>query len=508
MHDLTELYDASQAVLATFDLDEVLGRILTAVERCFRPRTASVRLLDPQRQELQLRAAVGAQRASICQRIALGSGLTGAAARDRRVIHSADVASDARYLSSIAGTRSELAVPLLVRDELVGVLDLQSDIPGFFTADTIKLVTLFAAQASIAIQNARLYRREQRRAEHLEAINAIAREATSVLDLADLLNCLCHVVLQTFPVDHVVVVLCEEGRLVVRRHRGSLTPRIAEGDLLPPGTGLCARALASGDLVVENRVDAIAGYVSGFAETASEMCLPLIARGQPIGVLALESRRSGAFRSHDVEALHPLADICATAIHNAQQYDRVRALACVDGLTGVQNRRRFEECLCAEIDRERRYGGVFSLILADIDHFKRLNDESGHTVGDDVLCQTARLLVEHCRKVDVVCRYGGEEFALVLPQTTTASATQAAEKLRCAIAGFTFPGISRRLTMSFGVAEFPHDGSTRDELVRAADAALYSAKRSGRDRVRVAAFDGAQRLTGTVGAALFACSHP
>jgi len=159
----------------------------------------------------------------------LEQGITGAAARLKRPIYSPDVATDPQYISSAQSTRSELAIPLMVRDEVVGVLDCQSANLDHFDKDKIDLITLFSTQASMALQNARLYSLERQRARHLEVINAIARETTAVLDQEELLIKVCSVIQQRFEVGHVSVLLREEDGLLLRASQGTFTASAAAG---------------------------------------------------------------------------------------------------------------------------------------------------------------------------------------------------------------------------------------------------------------------------------------
>jgi diguanylate cyclase (GGDEF)-like protein len=263
-----------------------------------------------------------------------------------------------------------------------------------------------------------------------------------------------------------------------------------EGASLLDADGLCRQALRSGKPVLVNDVSAVRGYIQGFAEVRSELCIPLLSFGQAMGVLSLESAKLDAFDIADVPALESVADICANAIQNAHYFERVRHMAYVDGLTGVFNRRYFETRILEEIERAKRYQGSMSLVLIDIDSFKRLNDEFGHLMGDDVLRQISAIFSQNLRKADVGCRFGGEEFAIIVPEVTGGDAFYVAEKLRKVIQATVFPGVPRPVTISAGVASCPVNGSTRDELVKAADEALYSAKQTGRNKV-VAAGAGA-----------------
>ena len=487
MQKIAILYDASQAVLSTFDLDEVLSKILDILRDYFHLQNAAILLLDKPTQEFYVRAQVDWDPAHKQLRIPLGKGLVGSCGKLKRPIYAGDVSKDPRYIVGNPVTRSELAIPLMVREEVVGVLDCQSDKTDAFDQETIDLLTLFSTQASIALQNAELYTLERRKATQLEAVNAIARQSTAVLELSELMEKVCRVIAQSFEVDHVAILLKEDEKLAVRAHSGRLTLLLPVGSVLPPGAGLCGRALLTGKTVLENDVSAVIGYVAGVKEAASEMCIPLIAFGETLGVLALDSATAGAFREEDAPTLESVADMCATAIQNAHYYERVRQMAYLDGLTGIFNRRFFELRIMQEIERANRYQLSLSVIMMDIDHFKRINDEFGHLLGDEVLKQISRLFEQHLRKPDVLCRFGGEEFAVLLPETAGENALAVAEKLRQIVAAFPFPGIARPVTFSAGVAEFPRHGRTRDDLVQAADAALYSSKQSGRDRVQQSA---------------------
>lgn len=482
MQKIAVLYDASRAVLSTFDLDEVLNHVLTILRDCFQLRNGAVLLLDAAKQELYFRASLGRPDLDFSYRVPLDRGLTGAAARLKRPVYAPDVSKDPRYIQNVAETRSELAIPLLVREQIVGVLDLQSDQLDYFNPEMIDLLTLFSTQASMALENARLYALERRRADQLEAINALARQTTAVVDRDELFTVVCHVLLEWFNVDHVSLLLVEGDVLRLRAHEGRLTPTFTSPVAIPIANGLAGRALGNNRGVIENNVSGSEDYVSGFTETQSEICVPLFFFGQKLGVLALDSARKNAFDAEDRQPLESVADICAAAIQNANNFDRMKQLAYVDGLTGIHNRRFFEMRIMEELERAARFQGRMSVIMVDIDNFKKLNDEFGHLLGDEILRSVSSILKQQLRKMDMVCRYGGDEFAILVPETTGENALRVAEKLRRQVETHEFPGVPRPVTISCGVADYPAHGTTRDEVVSAADHALYTAKQSGRNR--------------------------
>lgn len=486
MQKIAVLYDAGQAVLSTFDLDEVLQRILGIARDYFHLKNTAILLIDADAQQLKVRSQIGWDTDQDKHCLGWHQGITGAAVAKKQPIYVPDVSRDPRYVCAARSTRSELAIPLMLRDEVVGVLDCQSDQLDFFDRETIDLLTLFSTQASIALQNARLYSLERQRARQLEAINAIAQQSTAVMDLEGLLARVCPVIHKAFQVSHVSLSLREPGDLVLRAHAGTLTPCFPPNGRLPANTEPWSRVLASGGTVVEPDLTPEPQASRLFAESASRMSIPLISFGQTLGVLSLHSTEKNAFRDFEVHSLEAVADICASSIQTAHYVERIRQLSYLDGLTGIFNRRFFELRIIEEMERARRAGTGMALVIADIDQFKRLNDEYGHLLGDEVLRQVSSLFHQQVRKIDVVCRYGGEEFAILLTNTNAQHAFGVVDKLRRLVEGWHFPGVPRTVTISAGIAAFPEHGKTRDDLVKAADTGLYTAKQAGRNRVCVA----------------------
>ncbi len=342
MQKIAILYDASQAVLSTFDLDEVLQHILVIARDYFHLQNVAILLLDQDTDQLRTRSQIGCEHGLDDVRVSIGEGLIGTAAKKKRPLYVPDFSKEKLYKPWGKKTRSELAIPLMVRDEVVGVLDCQSENPDHFDSETVDLLTLFSTQASMALQNARLYSLERRRASQLEAINAVAQETTVVLDVKELLSKVSAKIRTAFQVSHVSVLVKEDEDLVLQAHHGELTLRIPEGGRVPAGAGLWGRALRDGKTVIENDVKADPEGAGLYLESGSRMCIPLVSFGQTLGVLVLDSALPGSFGLRDTQSLESVADICATAIQNAHYVERVKQLAYLDGLTGIFNRRYFE----------------------------------------------------------------------------------------------------------------------------------------------------------------------
>jgi diguanylate cyclase (GGDEF)-like protein len=242
-----------------------------------------------------------------------------------------------------------------------------------------------------------------------------------------------------------------------------------------------ATGAAGGRLIVDGREQARAGDPD---RGGKPLEIPLGPEGSDNTMLLL-TPEGADFRDQSRELALWLGSQAAVALENVRLHRLVERQASTDGLTDLANRRHFEEALAAEISRAERFGGTLALVLADLDDFKQVNDRYGHQTGDDVLRAFADVLRETVRDIDLAVRYGGEEFAVLLPQTDLEGADRLAERLRETMAARRLtiePAAIVTVTSSFGVASFS-EGSTPAALFAAADEALYRAKSEGKNRV-------------------------
>nr|WP_295785524.1 GGDEF domain-containing protein [Rhodoferax sp.] len=230
--------------------------------------------------------------------------------------------------------------------------------------------------------------------------------------------------------------------------------------------------------------------LEGTLETLSQMFSPLMVGERLLGVMTIQSKETNAYAEREVAIFRTLCAYAAIALANAEVQAQLKAqnallktLSGVDKLTGLANRLRLDQVLSEELERGKRTGAELSVILVDIDHFKAVNDSHGHQIGDQMLMAIGKILNQNSRQVDLVGRWGGEEFLIVCPETKLAGASLLAEKLRCSIAAQVFPVVGHK-TGSFGVASL---GGLKDidDLISRADAALYRAKKNGRNRVEI-----------------------
>ncbi|MBW4027370.1 MAG: sensor domain-containing diguanylate cyclase [Acidobacteria bacterium] len=224
-------------------------------------------------------------------------------------------------------------------------------------------------------------------------------------------------------------------------------------------------------------------------QVRSALCLPIRSRMRTIGVLQLFNCRFETLTPYTVSFLHVLCDFAAIAIENAKSVQRIQELTITDDCTGIYNVRHLYSQLEAELARSRRFNVPFSLIFIDLDHFKLINDEYGHLAGSRLLAEFAQALKLTVRRVDIVFRYGGDEFMVLLPETTKEEAREAAIRLYSEMRDKSFDigvGSTVKIKSSYGVATFPEDGAFIHELIRTADSMLYMVKETSRDGVAVA----------------------
>lgn len=216
------------------------------------------------------------------------------------------------------------------------------------------------------------------------------------------------------------------------------------------------------------------------------ICLPLTSHAHHLGVIYVYRDDRDTFESSEIELLSTFARLAAETIESARLHERLAGEARTDVLTGLYNRREFEQRLAEEHARAKRYNKPYVFMMLDIDYFKQVNDAHGHAAGDTVLKTLAEILRKQLRDADIPARYGGEEFAAIFPEIDDTAAKQVAERVRRAVAATPFrlpDGREINMTVSIGVSSYPKDADTPREVVDCADRALYAAKEAGRNRV-------------------------
>jgi diguanylate cyclase (GGDEF)-like protein/putative nucleotidyltransferase with HDIG domain len=336
-----------------------------------------------------------------------------------------------------------------------------------------------AGYSELGFRRRRLRHLEQRAAQQVEVAD---RLATSLQDLVSALQ--LDEVLAKIRKNAQVAVGGKEFALLVEEADGmrckssSTLPRESLGALerwADAGGAHGERPIVLDDLA---HVPALQVLPKDRALPLRSLCsAPLLFRGRSLGQLVALANAEGGFLPNDVDLLQSYAAQAAIALENARLYEAQQQLASRDPLTGLLNHREFHEAVARELEECRRHGGSMAVVLLDLDEFKRVNDTSGHAAGDRVLLGAADGLKAACRASDQAFRIGGDEFALVLPRSSSRDAIPVAER-----AAEAMVGAERRVSVSYGIAEWPADGPSKDGVLRRADECLYAMKRSTRGR--------------------------
>jgi diguanylate cyclase (GGDEF)-like protein/putative nucleotidyltransferase with HDIG domain len=348
------------------------------------------------------------------------------------------------------------------------------------------------ATATAAVAGTQAARARQRRWRSLqsqaeqgsaaaERLTASLRDLVAGLDLDEVLGKITRNAQAAVGGTEFALLVEEEGALRCRSSSGLPAATVAALECWADGT---ARPLQA-PLVIDDvgTVSELAGLPAAESLPLRSLCAaPLTFRDRSLGALIALAGASEGFLPRDVELLQSYAAQAAIALANARLYADQEARASRDPLTGLLNHREFHETVARELERCRRYGGRVAMILFDLDDFKLVNDTGGHAEGDRVLCEFAQALSRSCRASDLAFRIGGDEFALVLPETAQADAAAAAERVQAQTAT-----LDRRLHVSAGVAAWPDTGPTKDALLARADEELYASKRTGEPAAAAAA---------------------
>lgn len=323
--------------------------------------------------------------------------------------------------------------------------------------------------------------------QDLHSIYEVSTAIAATLDTEELFRIIPEKVMRTLGLNDFCILLynAETRRLACRASAGAPTV-LADDFYIAPGGGVSWRVFESGEPVylpdVRNAPE-FRYYGGRRMDVRSFMCVPLLSKGKVIGVLNVNHSAPNAFDAESVATVRVLAAHMAIAIENAELFHFVKTLADKDSLTLLHNHGAFHSKLNIELERASRHGRPLSVIMLDLDCFKEINDAHGHLIGDRILVMTAGVLCAHLRKSDVAARYGGDEFAVILPETDLAATSAIAGRIASGISQVRLEskhGEAISFTASIGYAACHPDSKDRDNILNLADRLMYESKRRGR----------------------------
>jgi diguanylate cyclase (GGDEF)-like protein len=383
--------------------------------------------------------------------------------------------------------RTEIFVPLMNRGELVAVLAVSDRRDGkFYALEDLDLLESIAAQVAASMEKEYFHEQLREQDKEITLINRLTTIITSSVSIQGIFAGFAQELKEVVDVDWAAIGLIDGDELCISALSGAIVSPWQREERIPlKGTGtewVCRerKSFYEADLARYHRFWTGEHYLQRGIRSA--VYLPLTIKEQSIGSLVLASLKPNAYSKRQIGLLEQVALQIATPIENSQLYARAEQRARIDELTGLFNRRHFEERLKEEIARHSRYGSVFSMLLLDLDNFKTYNDIYGHPAGDILLSQIGKIIKGSMRSADQAFRYGGDEFAVILPQAAVDDAHVVAERVRVQIAR-DMEQNEIAVTCSIGVASYPADGVISRELISVADTALYYAKRTGGNRV-------------------------
>ena len=428
-------------------------------------------------------------------------GVSGRVMRTHRAALVPNVAVDPDYIAINPEATSQVCVPLMADGEFLGLLNVESKQARQLDASDLRLMVAVADRLAAALIIGRDGQRLAQRVELFRHLNQFSEAVNATLQpdelYASIVRSVSGVVRAEVTTLHVLD--RETGRYMLRAADGA--DRSAVPEEAKPGQGMAGRALRDRTMIIDEaaprpRSARVAGFLVDAREGAPmrAAALPLIRDGAVVGVLTLmRSDQSDRFSEPELDALRMLGEQAVLAVSNTFLHAELRELAMRDPLTGLFNRRYLDPALDQLIAQRARVPVAerfpLAAIMFDLDHFSELNNKHGHHVGDEVLRTFGAILAARMRASDLVARWGGEEFAAILFRATLEDAVRIADGVRQQLADTKIPGAGGELvtaTVSAGCAAIGPDTDTAEELLRAADVALYMAKRGGRDRVHAA----------------------
>ncbi len=481
------------------EIGDLLSSVVYFMSRNFRTFSALGFIFDPGQQAFILNS-FNSRSLNIIKdvTIPLGKGIVGRIGTEKRSFMSGELSVyslELFYYSCDEQINSILAVPIISdQSELLGALVLDSKDRNAFKDQDKDILKRFSHLAAALITNARMRFFQERAALTFRTFYQASHRFITALNVEKVFEVLFEVVPTVVSCTRQLGIVFDEERqrgvvISVSDDKGETPP----GFSFPINTGLYSFALQKRKTVVigdyRQYCDRYYRFIPGEpvdTSIRSLIILPILDNEQRCrGLFSVESNEPNIFSNNIEQVLTTLVENASVAFIRASLYQRMEKLATTDGLTGLNNHRHFQELLGKEIERARRYKHPLSLLIMDIDHFKKFNDTYGHPVGDLVLKEIAACIRKSIRCNDIPARYGGEEFVVIIPETAENGAYATAERIRTTVEQHTVVSLDRilKVTVSIGCGTFPQNALSQQALIDTADKALYAAKKAGRNRV-------------------------
>lgn len=495
IRQLDGLQTTLAAITSQFDLNLLLKEIVSQAIALLNAANGALALYEANLEKLKVIVTQNLPHDYAGHLLDLETGLMGRVAASKKAMKMDRFIEKSILLDTRRekGSHSGMAVPLMTGEKLIGVLGIGMPDSGKVISESkIDLLNTFAQQATIAIENARLYNETAKSADRFRTLYHLSQIISTNLQPEEIYPAIHHAVSELMVTEFFCISLFDaESNTVTDVYMDD------KGEPQPLGTrklekGLFYKAIKSGTSLLYRTFDnstmeelgaVLVGDTSNEELSQSILVVPLKIGARCIGVLSAQSYQPRMYSNSDREMLELLATNVAIAVENARLFDEVQKLASMDSLTQLYNRRKFEELAKVEFERSRRYHRPLCAVMIDLDQFKLVNDTYGHIVGDQALAAVASLCKKNLRSLDILARFGGEEFILLLPETCLTEALTTAQRLRyeCEAEEFNTTRGVISLSISLGLIELDDSCTSLEELINRADQALYASKHAGRN---------------------------
>lgn len=516
---LVEAYHAYHG-LSSEETKNILNEVVDKITTMLNSELGSLMIIDETSQDLVIKASKGLSDDVIGKtRIKIGKGISGWVAKTGKPLFIRNIETDERFLRQNSGryyNPSLLSAPIRMREKVIGVMNVNNKSSREpFTEYDLSLLTILTNEISIAIESSHWQKELEEANTRIEKLKTgkkivsdiarslddelyeltISQEVSNIiysrLDYKEIIDAILEIIERSIGCHLCGLLFVDEEKKTgirvevkypaTQKEIDNFKLKIIEtfnrltgGRLLPEQVSV--DQADSGNLIAstaENR-----NILSSFQSQL------LLAGEKPIGTLAVANSFPSAFNSEDLRIFSIIARHSSIALNNTLLHKKITELSVTDGLTGLYVYRYFNDALDKEIVRSARYKQSFSLIMLDLDGFKKVNDNYGHLQGDEVLKEIAKILKKISREADIVARYGGEEFAIILPETEMEGAFILADRIRMVIKNYAFGTKEKmiNLTASLGVASYPDTALSKLDMIKNVDRALYRAKAEGRNK--------------------------
>ncbi len=408
------LEEVGRQIAASFDPMQILQRSIDAVVNRFGYAEAAISLPTVDNM-LEVTVISGTEdfgyRPGFQQ--GMGKGIIGHTAAIRKTYISKHVATDPYYFSNDEHYGSAICVPILNEKELLGVLYAESVEADIFNEEDAATLETLANQISASLQRASLYSRAQEHLRVMSTVQAVSRVIVSSLDMETIFATVVRELKESFGYTHVSIYLLKDDYLYLGAQIGY--PKEMVIHKIHTSQGVTGRTIKSKTVQFIRDTSKEPSFLRADNDITSEICIPLLKDNIVLGTLNVEGDAGRVLTNEDVELLITLSSPIALAVDNARLHAQVKAMAMTDAVSGLSNRYALEQALTAEVERSKRLNHPLSLIIFDIDSFKAYNDKWGHPAGDTRLKATAKMIRYILRRYDVAARYGGDGFAIILP---------------------------------------------------------------------------------------------